>query len=488
MLAVVDIPAFPLQLVLLKHEDWREDPVVVVEEHKPLAPILWLNRHARQYRIYRGMRFGSAQALTARLRAATVPDRQIKDAVQDIFRGLLAYSPRVEPSMEWPGLFWLDPNGLEGIFGSIEQWASDVHAYLSGLGFISSVVVGHQRFYVFALARTHTGPYVAKSKRQETQQAKQVSLARLNLSPKLLDEMTVLGVYTLGDFTRLPGHELRVRYGEQAEALHRLATGKKWTPLQPQELCEPVRAELQVDPPDDNRTRLLFGLKANLHQIVEQLTARCEAVTALTLMLQLEHAQDRSERIETASPTLDVVQLTDLIRLRLSTLTLAAPVEHITVVADSVRIHPQQISLLQAKRRDLEAAARAFARLKAMFGHKSVVVPMLRDAILPEAKYTWEPLVKLDYPEPGVREPRPMVRQVFQQPLVLPAIPKHEPERWLGMHGAVEQMLGPFRISGGWWRRRVTRDYYYVETKTGELLWLYYDGPRRHWVLHGLVD
>lgn len=50
------------------------------------------------------------------------------------------------------------------------------------------------------------------------------------------------------------------------------------------------------------------------------------------------------------------------------------------------------------------------------------------------------------------------------------------------------RMHGPFRISGGWWVKTVERDYYYVETQRGDVLWVFYDRPRRRWFLHGFVD
>ena len=49
-------------------------------------------------------------------------------------------------------------------------------------------------------------------------------------------------------------------------------------------------------------------------------------------------------------------------------------------------------------------------------------------------------------------------------------------------------MYGPYRISGGWWVREVCRDYYFVETSRGRILWVYRDGPRKRWFLHGEVD
>ena len=77
-IACVDLPAFPLQLALHLHPDWARDPVVVVEDDRPLAEILWANRAARSHRIRRGMKFAAAQSLVARLHGAVVSPAEIR--------------------------------------------------------------------------------------------------------------------------------------------------------------------------------------------------------------------------------------------------------------------------------------------------------------------------------------------------------------------------------------------------------------------------
>ncbi len=122
-------------------------------------------------------------------------------------------------------------------------------------------------------------------------------------------------------------------------------------------------------------------------------------------------------------------------------------------------------------------------------GAESVTRARLRPAHLPEASYSWEPTVQTQFPRPyGAANPPVLMRRVLSRPLALPSPPRHEPEAWLGRRGTVKAMHGPFRVSGGWWVRTVERDYYYAETQHGEILWLYYDRPRRSWFLHGTVD
>ena len=69
------------------------------------------------------------------------------------------------------------------------------------------------------------------------------------------------------------------------------------------------------------------------------------------------------------------------------------------------------------------------------------------------------------------------------------AFPAKEPEAGPSLRErSIEHMYGPYRVSGGWWKRLVERDYYYAETGDGDLLWLFYDRPRKRWFLHGVLD
>jgi protein ImuB len=55
-------------------------------------------------------------------------------------------------------------------------------------------------------------------------------------------------------------------------------------------------------------------------------------------------------------------------------------------------------------------------------------------------------------------------------------------------HGPVVRVLGPYVVSGEWWSEPVHRDYHFVETQKGDVLWIYYDRPQRRWFLQGRVE
>src|SRR3954469_24874424 len=151
-IACVRAPALALQLVLRAHPEWGADPVVIVEEDRPLAPIVWANRSARVHCIRRGMSFAQAKALSAKLHAEVVSEHALSQAIDALFDVLLPFSPSIEPVLLQPGLFWLDPCGLHTLFGELEQWCARVHAAFAAERYVSSVVVGFERPSVFAIA------------------------------------------------------------------------------------------------------------------------------------------------------------------------------------------------------------------------------------------------------------------------------------------------------------------------------------------------
>ena len=76
-LACVDLPAFPLQLLLRRHPDWVAQPVAVVAEDKPQGLVLWVNEKARQLGVLPGLRYAAALSLAGGLRAGAVAPKEM---------------------------------------------------------------------------------------------------------------------------------------------------------------------------------------------------------------------------------------------------------------------------------------------------------------------------------------------------------------------------------------------------------------------------
>ena len=490
--ACVDIPAFPLQLLLRRNPEWRAYSAAVVEEDKPQAPILWVNEKARQFGILPGLRYAAGLSLTADLRAGVVSAAEIEKEVKLLAEQLMRFTPEVEPCFEEPGVFWLNAAGLDRLYASLDKWARLIVAELERAGFRATVVVGFTRFGSYAIARARQGVVMIDNPSKERENARRVQLDRLNIAPDFRDTLLKLGVRSVGALLSLPAEGISDRFGPEAYRLYRMAAGDLWAPLQPQPAEEPIRQSLAFDDPENDVMRLLFLIKQLLHPLLAMLTAREEALAELSLRLLLYKRDWGEERIRPAAPTLNVTQLMDLVRLRLEAVELPAGVVQIELTAHGIPATREQLRFfVEQPRRDLIAANRALARLRAEFGDAAVVRARLLDGHLPEASFAWEPINEVALPQAKQAAFRTMVRRIFFKPAMLPSQPRHtRDDGWLLLgveHGPVTKMHGPYVLSGGWWKEETHRDYYFAETKRGDLLWLYYDKLHRRWLLQGQV-
>ena len=496
-MACVELPAFPLQLLLKRHPEWVDRPVAVVDRDKPQGVILWVNEQARAARVRTGMRYSAGLSLAHTLHAGEVPLGDVERGVEAMVNRLHRFSPDVEPSRDEPGVFWLNASGLSYLHASLHRWAREIVASLRTCGFRAAVAVGFTRFGTYAVARTLApGEPVAviRDRAVERRLAGRVPLSRLGIDPGLRDSLHKLGVRTVQAFLRLPCEGIRRRFGPQAQRLHRLAAGDLWAPLQPQRVTEPLAARCDLDDPESNAVRLLFHIKRLLDRLLATVRARHEALAELTLRLRLDRAGVHTERLRPAAPTLDVVQLMNLVRLRLESLALGAGVTEVRVAGRAVATAAVQQGLfIERPRRDRAAAERALARVCAEFGDEAVARALLCEAHLPEARFAWEPVGTVPLPEPREVACRPMVRRIHARPLALPPALEPDPEPHGrpvrgGQTGCVHELAGPYLVSGGWWRSAVHREYYFVRMRDGDMLWIYYDRRRRRWRWQGQVE
>jgi protein ImuB len=351
------------------------------------------------------------------------------------------------------------------------------------------------------VARAHPGRLLVFASREEEEAAAaRVPLARAGLPSDALAALEQLGIHTIGQLLALPEGGILRRFGPEAHLLRRLAAGDLAQPLQPLAAVEPLALSLELDDAESDSTRLTFLAKQLLDALLVKLASRFEAAAELQLSLVLKRSSrahgsplptELNESLRPAEPTLDPAQLLGLLRLRLEALALPAGVTKISLAVKSAPATQAQLELhARAPRRDLDAAGRAFARLRALFGEGAVVCAKLVNGHLPEAQFAWEPLAELAAAQPRERAPLQLIRRIQTRALQLPPRESREPDGWLirGLsEGRVERLDGPHRISGGWWQSELERDYYFAETSLGELLWIFYDRKRRRWLLQGAV-
>ncbi|MFO7775472.1 MAG: DNA polymerase Y family protein, partial [Candidatus Hydrogenedentota bacterium] len=437
-MACINLPALPLQILLRDYPAWRNGPAAVVDRDKPSGVLQWVNEQARARRILPGMRYAAALSLARDLRAGELSPERIHDEVERLTRRLWAFTPGVEPAPDEPGVFWLDASGLQRLYPALSEWAASVYKALRGEGFDLTVAVGFSRFGVYAAAKAQRGTIVFRDAVQERDAVQRTPMERLDLDPALHQMLVKLGVRTLGEFIALPAASVRRRLGAQAYALHRMAQGGEWHPLQARPIPEPAERTADLEYPETHHDRLMAIAAPMMRRLLETLAQRREMLEALHLDLKLDNGPRQQARLAPASPTNDAKQLTLLLRLRLESLALPSGVVELTLRADGIAAGEHQLNLFQhAPQRGLDVAQEAFARIRAEFGEGAVVRARLREGHLPEAGFTWEPLDRLRAPDPAPAAQRVLVRRLYTPPVKLPPRPRHEAGGWL-VGGAAE--------------------------------------------------
>ena len=493
-IACIDVPDLPLQILLRSHPAHRDGPVAVVAEERPEAPLLLVNRHARAQRLSTGMRFGAAKSLVPELYAGAVSDVEVEQMAAELVRDLQTFSPHVERDPVSAGVFYVDPSGLEHLYGGELSWARCVHRFLRGRHFYAAVVVGYGRALSYALVRETRGVRVVDSVESALALAREVPFESLAMQPKLRRGLERIGLSTLGDLATFGADQLGLRFGKEAARWCAVARGEEVYPLCPEPHASTPRAEVEIDPPDADVARLCFAIKRALDALVEDVRKRGASVRALWLRLALERGGESVQRLEPSTPTRNAPLLLELLRLRLSAMTLSGAVERVVLEAEIGELAQGQLAMF-AQKRDVSAGERALARLKASYGEGVVCRAVLEEAHLPEAKFRWVEEARIALPTRAELAPElaaaPLVRRLLAKPELLAGALEVDEEsgaRALLHDGERLCLSGPYRTSGGWWTREVARDYYYARSPRDELLWVFFDARRKAWFVQARVD
>jgi protein ImuB len=498
-LACLHVPALPLQLLIQRHDEWRDHPAAVLDRDTASGILLWLNRKARRHGLRSGMRYSTALGLANDLRAGTISDTAVGHGTQRIHRRLQRFCPDIEIDEE-PGIFWLSAAGLQHLFPSPNVWAESIQQDLLQQRIYSRIAIGWSRINLYAMAHTAAVTTLFTEQDEEAQAVSQTPLTALALDPEHRDTLHALGIRTVSDFLVLPPAGILERFGLQLHRLHQRLKKEEWRPVLAARPVLPLGHHRYFEPPLTDTAMLWPILEQVVPACMQPLRRRHCALSGLILQLVLEDAPPRVEVVHPAAPTLDSRQVLELLRLRLERLYLDAGLTELTVRTETVRLTDEQLLLFSAAMpRDPEAANDALARIRAEFGDGAVVHARLADSCFPHLAYIWEVQSKISSASGSQRiceqsEPREvpqLVRRIYSTPAAAskpqaPAIP----EAFTGLlRGTVAEMSGPFTLSGRWWTDEpIHHDYYDIRLGSGAIYWAYYDHLLKQWFVAGRLE
>jgi protein ImuB len=228
--------------------------------------------------------------------------------------------------------------------------------------------------------------------------------------------------------------------------------------------------------------------------MAEQLSKAQLGVQQLEVMLIDEAKQSTSFIVGTSRATQSADHLRELVRARWEQV--ASPVEVTQIQMEAVVVSTlgtHQHPLFETG--DNPGGEREFAklvdRLSSRLGKQRVVRPRYVPDAQPELSVRWEPVLETSTASlsSSVKTLRPL--RLLNPPLaveVTSVVPDGPPIRcvWENRSHTVSRCWGPERIETGWWRERhIRRDYYRIETESGQRFWLFRNLEQGGWFLHG---
>lgn len=446
------------------------------------------------------------------------PDEPAEDgeALRKLAHACERFSPVVgmEESPR-PESLLLDVTGCGSLFGGEENLLASIARDFRRWGWSVRLALADTIGAAWAVA--HAGAKTAQIVPPGEQEKilRPLRIESLRLPDDAVDSLRQLGIERIEQLQALPASCLPARFGP--EVLRRLAQalGNVAELIVPERPCEPIEAERSFEFPTSHRPLLETVIQEQIERIVERLRPHSQGVQRLWIQFKDPVGEITAVSIGTLWPSDSAAHLWELVRLRLGTVRLTREVETVrlraTVVASLESAQPEIFD--SGERRDDRCRlAQLVDRLSNRLGEKGVLRPRWQADHQPERASRLEPFLESS---PGRRnlktkgkakqtpaEPETLLERLSRfrpvrlkaRPIavkVMSAVPDGPPVRfWRGdCEYTVGRFWGPERIETGWWRSSsVRRDYYRIETASGQQFWLFRRLHRGDWFLQGAFE
>lgn len=491
--------------------------------------------------VRRGLPLAEATALARRstksgpLRIAPYDPAADRAALEELALVCERYSPLVGLGEAFPrpadqtapayDCLLLDVTSIGLLFGGERQLAAALLADLAALGYEACAAVADTVAAAWGLA--HFPPVdrveIADSGWERLQS---LPLAALRIAPASAATLHELGITTVEQLAALPHAALASRLGVELVRQLDRALGVV------DELIEPVRpapqyqAQWLLEHPTADRAVLAMILEQLAERVGAALRLADQGAVQLVCRLDLAQSAPRTLEIGLFRPTADARHFVELLKLQSEALQLQGAVGRVGLAAvTTARLEHRQQELFAAALSDQsESLALLINRLSNRLGRERVGRPELTRDAVPERAWQLAPLTANAAPTAATTKSKPRSKRTLAQqaarrmtislldesspvaplrtsatrpltllepprPLEVVAVaPQGPPVQFLvrGQRQRVVRHWGPERIETAWWRgASVRRDYYRVETESGERYWIFRELRDWKWFLHG---
>lgn len=465
--ACVLLPQMALDGVMRRHAD-ADAPLVLLSGTAQRRVLQAVNPAGRALGLRPGQSLTSAQVL---VRDFTMVEYDPAETERlHCLLAAWAYRFSSQVSLKYPRVLLMEIESSLGLFGPWPIFEARLRQELSALGFSHRIVAAPNPVAARMLANAHDGLAVT-CPHELRQSLEQMPVDRVGLSREVAQALSRMGLRHLCQVLDLPRETLARRF--PAQVLQHLDNllGERPVALEcysPPDYFD-VRIELNFDV--ESHQALLFPLKRLVADLAAFLAGRDSGVQRFALYLEHNQGPDSVVPVGLLGAERAADMLFELARGRLEQIQVTSPVRAVRLLArDLPAFVPTHRELFDERPQQSLPWEQLRERLRARLGDDSVNALHMHADHRPEC--AWQRNVVINARSPAPTVPRP--GWLLPQPLPLQGVGTHI-------------LAGPERIESGWWDGGdVRRDYYLIETRTGQRGWAYRPvGGQGELLLHG---
>lgn len=465
-----------------------DEPLAVVAEAKNALRLKVLNHAAEEAGLTQGMALADARAAVPELLTRMADPVREEKLLAALHRWAHRFTPFI--AIQAPDALALDISGCAHLFGDEASMAELIRQQAEALGFESRAALADTKGAAKVLALFGGHEMIIAPQGDAWPLLKALPVSALGSSSRHLRR---LGLKTLGDVARLPGADLTKRFGAEMTRTLEEALGRAATPVAPTKPGRRYSARLSFPEPIGLEKDVRLGIDKLLTTLCQHLEEDGRGATIIELIVQRADGSSESRTIGMARPSINRPALLRQWDPVLPTIDAGFGIDVLRLL---IRAHgPLEVHQSGIDERIQKGTIEdLIGTLGNRLGFDRVTCPQPTESHLPGFNEARVPAVqkpsKSFWPTP--KAPKPL--RLFSGQPVEPLSPGRPPERfrWRGKTLALKGAEGPRRILPEWWqddpRRRTARDYWRVETESGERLWLGADpepGAERKWSVYG---
>ncbi|WP_457787161.1 Y-family DNA polymerase [Pseudomonas sp. PL-6] len=452
--ACILLPQLALDGVMRQRAEPTE-PLVLLGGPPQRRVLQAVNPAARALGLKPGQLLSAAQALTRGFASADYDLAAIERWQQ--FLAAWAYGFSAQVSLHYPRCLLLEVGSSLGLFGPWPRFEARLRRELGELGFQQRITLAPNPVAARMLANVHDGLAIGDA--AELRAAlERLPVERIGLSRETASALARMGLRSLQQLLALPRDGLARRF--PAELLRHLDSllGERALALEFYRPPDRFDARIELNFEVESHQALLFPLRRLTADLAAYLAGRDSGVQRFTLHLEHRNRPASQLVVGLLSAERDPAMLLELTRGRLEQLQLPAPVLALRLEARELpAFAPQHRQLFDERPQQSLPWEQLRERLRARLGDEAVQGLGARADHRPEL--SWQAESDRHTPSLPSVGPRPAWLLGEPQPLA---------------EAGLLILAGPERIESGWWDGGdLRRDYYLVQTRSGQRAWAF---------------